>query len=215
MNPARRRPAAPENGVITLTLLDDHGVVRQGVTMMLERRGFHIHSSTESAGEVRESLESFLPDVLVVDLCLPNTCGATLVREVRAAHPALKVVVFTGCDDPAVAANALHCGAHGFVTKAGGIDELAQALRAVNRGERYVDSRFKDLDTAQAPGAAALTPRETQILGLLADGLTACEVAEHLVLSRETVKTHVRNAMRRLQAKTRAQAVAMTVANAG
>ena len=202
-------PKATQSGFISVTLVDDHIAVWQGLRVLLERRGFRVLASAASVSEARAALAGSIPDVLVVDLCLPDGCGAALIRELRVKHPAMKTVVFTGSDDPAVVTDALHCGAHGFAAKAGGIDELVEALRAVHRGQRYVDPRFDCLDSG-AP-AAVLTPREGQILRLLADGLTACEVAEQLVLSRETVKTHVRNAMRRLHAKTRAQAVAMTV----
>jgi DNA-binding NarL/FixJ family response regulator len=202
---------SPRNGFISVTLVDDHAAVRQGITVLLERRGFHVLASTASVPAARAALAEAIPDVLVVDLCLPDTCGATLIREVRVPHPALRVVVFTGSDNPAVVTDALHCGAHAFASKAGGVDELIEALRAVHRGQRYVDPRFDSVTRPEPARATALTPRESQILRMLADGLTACEVAEQLVLSRETVKTHVRNAMRRLEAKTRAQAVAMVM----
>jgi DNA-binding NarL/FixJ family response regulator len=212
MTPACGTPAVTNNGFISVTLVDDHIAVWQGLSVLLERRGFSVLASAGSVSEARAALAESMPDVLVVDLCLPDGCGAALIRELRATHPGLKAVVFTGSDDRAVVTDALHCGAQGFAAKAGGIDELIQALRAVHRGQRYIDPRFEALNPTPATGGrTALTPRESQILRLLADGLTACEVADQLVLSRETVKTHVRNAMRRLQAKTRAQAVAMAL----
>ena len=215
MTPACGTPAVTKSGFISVTLVDDHIAMWQGLSVLLERRGFRVLASAGSMSEARAALAESIPDVLVVDLCLPDGCGAALIREVRAEHPALKAVIFTGSDDPAVVTDALHCGAHGFAAKAGGIDELAEALRAVHRGQRYVDPRFDCLDAEAPARTTALTPRESQILRLLAEGLTACEVADQLVLSRETVKTHVRNAMKRLHAKTRAQAVAMTATRVG
>lgn len=180
--------------------------------MLLERRGFQVVASVESAPEARAALERGLPDVLVVDLCMPGIDGITLIREVRAAHPELKVVVFTGSSDPDEVADALHSGADGFAAKAGGIDELVSALRAVRRGQRHLDPRVAAVLDQRSAQEGVLTPRESQILRLLGTGLTGIEVADRLVLSPETVKTHIRNAMARLHARTRVQAVLIAMA---
>jgi two-component system, NarL family, response regulator LiaR len=200
------------SGLISVTLVDDHAAVRQGLSVLLERRGFRILASVESVPEAREALARELPDVLVVDLCMPGIDGTTLIREVRATNTDLKVVVFTGSTDPDEVADALHSGADGFAAKAGGIDELVSALRAVRRGQRHLDPRVAAMLDQRSEQEGVLTARESQVLRLLGKGLTGIEVAERLVLSPETVKTHIRNAMARLHARTRVQAVLIAMA---
>ncbi len=195
----------------SVVLVDDHAAIREGLTVLLERRGFRIAASAENAEEAKLALEREVPDVLVVDLCMPDVDGGTLIREIRGANPQLKVVVFTGSDDPATVTDALACGAHGFAAKADGVDELATALRAVQRGERYLHPRFDELATLGSGTEAAFTPREHQILRLLGSGLTGSEIAARLVLSPQTVKTHIRNAMGRVHARTRAHAVVIAM----
>ena len=119
-----------------------------------------------------------------------------------------KFVIYTGLDDPDLLGAAFRSGARGLVAKPAGLSVLVDALREVWRGGRYFDPRFAQAATATADGAAkALSGREAEILTLLARGLTGEEIAQRLVLSPETVRTHVRNAMAKLEARTRTEAV--------
>jgi DNA-binding NarL/FixJ family response regulator len=194
-------------GTISVVLVDDHAALRQGLAVLLERRGFEVLESVGTAAMAVDALARLSPDVVVVDLSLPDEDGASLIRRLRAEHPRLKVVVYTGLEDSRALADALHTGANGHVAKVAGLDELATALRAVHRGDRHLDpATVRLLEQGVLPDSS-LSPREQEVLVLLADGLNGEEAAERLVLSPETVRTHIRNAMAKLGARTRTGAV--------
>ncbi len=150
-------------------------------------------------------------DVAIVDLRLPDGSGVDLVEWILREHPAIRVLVYTGADDPGVLARALDTDAHGFVLKPGSLDELVSALRAVSHGEHVVDDRIPKLLEGEQPADRALSRREREVFRLLADGLSGEEIAARLYLSPETVRTHIRNGMAKLGARTRTQAVVAAI----
>jgi len=149
----------------------------------------------------------------VIDIALPGESGIELTRRLMAAHPDLGVLLYTGLDDQRTLSSALDSGARGFALKAGPPEELLAAIRAVARGDTYVDQRLRPLLLARltTERIGVLSPREREVLDLLAQGLTGEEVATRLSLSPETVRTHVRNAMDKLEAHTRVHAVAIAL----
>jgi DNA-binding NarL/FixJ family response regulator len=152
-----------------------------------------------------------VPDVVVIDLGLPDEPGLVLVRRLLAKRPDLRIVIYTGLEDAALLGEALECGALGVMLKGSPITEVLDALRAARRGERYIDSRLAALLEDREDLPAILTKREREVFDLLAGGLTGEEIAVRLVLSPETVRTHVRNAMRKLEARTRTEAVVQAI----
>jgi two-component system nitrate/nitrite response regulator NarL len=192
---------------ISVLLVDDHVALREGLQTLLERRGFDVLAAVGTAAEAEDAVADGRPTVAVVDMRLPDEDGASLVRRLRVEHPALKLVIYTGAEDTATLGDALHAGAHGLVAKVAGLDALTEAIRAVAHGERYRDQAISRLLEQRDAPDTALSPREREVLGMLAQGLSGEEVAERLVLSPETIRTHIRNAMGKLDAHTRTGAV--------
>jgi DNA-binding NarL/FixJ family response regulator len=199
------------SAAISVVLVDDHAGLREGLATLLGRRGFEVVESVGTAAEAIEALGRSPAQVAVIDLGLPDEDGADLVRRLRVDRPDLKLVIYTGVEDSRALADALHTGAHGYVAKVAGLDALTEAIREVAHGRRYRDSSLEALLRRGDKEETALTPREREVLALLAEGLSGEEAAEHLVLSPETVRTHIRNAMKKLEAHTRAGAVAQAL----
>lgn len=193
--------------MLSVVLVDDHLALRDGLRVLLERRGVEVRDAVGTATEALASLRRHRPDVAVIDLQLADRSGLGLAREIRADPIEVKILIYTGSQDPRTLTDALEVGADGIVLKPGGLGSLLEALRAVDRGERHVDPALAEILRAAEGSEHLLTPRERQVFALLAEGLSGEEAAERLVLSAETVRTHVRNGMGKLQARTRTEAV--------
>lgn len=196
------------NSSPTLVLVDDHEALSAGLSILLERRGFEVIASVGAAAEAEEVIAARQPQVAIVALDLPDESGVELIRRLTDRGLPSKFVVYTGVTDSLALSSALDSGADGFVAKVGGVSVLVECLHEVCRGGRYRDAAY--LRLANPNGARrpqVLSRREAQILELLSTGLTGEQIAERLVLSPETVRTHVRNAMSKLQARTRTEAV--------
>lgn len=193
--------------VLSVVLVDDHVALREGLELLLERRGVEVLAAVGDAGEAIDAVAACNPDVVVVDLQLGEQSGLALVREIRAAGFTVKTLIYTGSQDTQTLAGALETGAEGIVLKPGGVGILVDALRAVVRGERSVDPAIAAMVEVAAETPHLLTPREREVFSLLAAGMSGEEIATRLVLSAETVRTHVRNAMEKLEARTRTEAV--------
>jgi DNA-binding NarL/FixJ family response regulator len=193
--------------MLSVLLVDDHAALRQGLEVLLERKGIDVLASTGSVADALVALRGCEPDVVVVDLELPDQSGAGLVRQLRQERFDGKALIYTGSQDAQTLGDALETGAEGVVLKPGGLGSLVEALRAVGRGERWLDPEIAKITKLAESSDQLLTKRERQMLALLADGLSGEEIAERLTLSAETVRTHVRNAMGKLAARTRTEAV--------
>jgi DNA-binding NarL/FixJ family response regulator len=194
-----------------LVLVEQHEALRDGLAVLLERRGFSVLGVATTAARGEEVIREHKPDVAVVGIDLPDERGTELVRRISGNGVGSKCLIYTGLNDPALLEAAYRAGAQGLVAKPAGLSVLVEALREVWRGGRYFDPSFRNGDgNGNGNGAQAtkaLSNRESEILGLLAEGLTGEEIAKRLVLSPETVRTHIRNAMEKLSAKTRVEAV--------
>jgi len=196
-------------GSPSLVLVEHHEALRDGLAVLLERRGFSVLGCATTAAGGAAVISERRPDVAVVGVDLPDERGTELVRRLNNGRAnGTKFLIYTDLDDSDLLGAAFRSGARGLVAKPASLAVLIEALREVWRGGRYFDSRF-----AQAPGEEeedapkALSGREAEILTLLARGLNGEEIAQRLVLSPETVRTHVRNAMAKLEARTRTEAV--------
>jgi DNA-binding NarL/FixJ family response regulator len=191
----------------SLVLVEQHEALRDGLAVLLERRGFNVLGCATTAAHGEEIIREQKPDVAVVGIDLPDERGTELVRRISGNGVGSKCLIYTGLNDPALLEAAYRAGARGLVAKPAGLSVLVDALREVWRGGRYFDPSFRKGNRNGAEATKALSSRESEILGLLAEGLTGEEIAKRLVLSPETVRTHIRNAMEKLSAKTRVEAV--------
>lgn len=192
-------------------LVEDHQIVREGVEMLLDRSGFEVVGSVGTAAEALRAVERRVPAVAVIDVNLPDEPGPALTRRLLARHPDVRVLLYTGAADPDEISGAMRCGAHGIVSKASDPAEFRRAIKIVRDGGTFVDPALAAALSGGRPQQRVLTAREAEVLDLLAVGLNGEEVAQRLVLSSETVRTHVRNASARLGARTRAHAVVLAL----
>lgn len=189
----------------SLVLVEQHEALRDGLAVLLERRGFKVLGCATTAARGEEVIAQQEPDLAVVGIDLPDERGTELVKRLVGREKA-KFVIYTGMTDPDLLGAAFRSGARGLVAKPAGLAVLVDALREVWRGGRYFDRSFAAKGNGNG-GGKVLSNRESEILAMLADGLTGEEIARRLVLSPETVRTHVRNAMLKLDARTRVGAV--------
>ena len=193
----------------TCVLADDHPAVLDSVSRFLETKGVRV-SQARNGDEALATIRATQPDVAILDVAMSPTSGIDVARRVADVSPKTKVILYTGHNDLGLLDRALDAGARGFVLKEGTLESLEEAVRTVAGGGTWVDSR---LATAVASPETVsslppLTPREREILGLVANGLTNDKVAASLAISPETVQSHVRHAMVKLEADTRTEAVA-------
>ena len=201
---------------ITVALVDDHAVVRRGLRTYLESfPDFALVGEASSGEEALRQLDLWLPDVLVLDLLMPGGIdGIETTRQARALSPHTQVVVLTSATDEARAVAALRAGAIGYVRKDAEPQVLLDAIRAAAHGRTLLDATVADAllheltrDQTRERAGVPLTEREQEVLRQLARGQTNHEIAEALVVSDETVKTHVGNILSKLQLAHRTQAV--------
>lgn len=202
-----------ESTPIRVAYVEDHEAVRKSIETMLGRHGCVVTASVGTAAEGYEAIVTRPPDVAVVDVNLPDESGAELTKRLLDRLPNLGVLLYTGAEDEELLSGALDAGARGFALKAGGLHELREAIHAVAGGGTYMDPRLGSsvLSRRNTDGIAILTQRERQILDLLARGYTGEDAAKSLFISPETVRVHIRNAMRKLQAGTRVHAVVIAI----
>jgi DNA-binding NarL/FixJ family response regulator len=199
----------------TLVVIEDHPAIGQGIKLLLERNGFEVLGLVGSAAAGYDLVGSAKPDVALIDIGLPGESGIELARRLLRRDAELGIVFFTGVEDAVQLRDALDSGARGFVRKTAEPETIAAAVGAVAAGGSYVDrdARAQLLHRDTTATIRVLSVREREVLDLLAQGLTGEEVAARLFLSPETVRTHIRNAMRKLQADTRVHAVALALRN--
>ena len=199
--------AAPR---ITCFVADDHPAVVQAVVDVLEEAGIDITGTARDGEEAASTIETDPPTVALLDLRMPRLSGIEVARRLGRTAPDTAVILYTAFGDRALLTEALDAGARGFVLKEAPLAEVVRAIQLVSGGRTYVDPVLAGvLSSSVATGKmAALTQRERDVLRLLADGLSNEEIGKELFISPETVRTHVRKAMAKLDADTRTQAVA-------
>ncbi|HEY8769886.1 MAG TPA: response regulator transcription factor [Thermoleophilaceae bacterium] len=196
---------------VNVVVVDDHVALRRGMELLLRREGYHVVGTADDAEQAEQLILRRRPDVALVDLSLPGENGADLTRRLLEHEPDLRIILYTGSADEEELLDGLRAGAAGFALKSGDPNELKAAIRTVAEGGDYIDPRLTPLLRRAAPGRKLLSPREREILELLAHGLSGEDAAKQLYLSSETVRTHVRNAMAKLDASTRVHAVALAM----
>ena len=193
---------------ITVVLADDHAVVRSGLRLLLEQDGMDV---VAEAGDVDTALRYVLghkPNVLVLDLNMPDEPSLPAIPRFLEASPATRIVMLTMQQEPQFAREAFGAGANAYVLKEAADDELVQAIRAAHEGRTYVNSSLgAKLAMTSAGPPGGLTEREIDILRLIALGHTNTEIAAQLFLSVRTVETHRAHIQQKLGRTTRAELV--------
>jgi DNA-binding NarL/FixJ family response regulator len=198
-----------EQKPVTCVVADDHPAVLEAVAEFLTQSGIEVVGRARDGEEALEKLEQRKPDAALVDIRMPKLGGIELARRASRLVPETSIVLYTGYGDRAQLTEALDAGVRGFVLKEAPMDDLIRALLAVARGGTYVDPVLAGtLASSMGSTSPQLTQRERDVLRLLADGLSNEEIGKRLFISAETVRTHVRKAMDKLDADTRTQAVA-------
>ncbi len=201
---------------IRVLVVDDHPVVRQGLRAFLDTRDGMAVVGEAGDGEAAIAEAARLrPDVILMDLLMPGTDGLTAIGRIRAADPGARILVLTSFSSADQVVPAVRAGAAGYLLKDAAPEEVEAAVRAVHRGEARLDPQVtasvlaEVAQPAAGPDEAALatlTPREREVLALLARGLTNAQLARELVLSEKTVKTHVSSILAKLRLADRTQA---------
>jgi DNA-binding NarL/FixJ family response regulator len=193
----------------TCVVADDHPAVLEAVAEFLTQSGIEIVARARDGEEALEKIEQRKPNVALVDIRMPKVGGIELARRAGRLVPGTAIVLYTGYGDRAQLTEALDAGVRGFVLKEAPMDDLIRALLSVASGGTYVDPVLAGtLASSMGSKSPQLTQRERDVLRLLADGLSNEEIGKRLFISAETVRTHVRKAMDKLDADTRTQAVA-------
>jgi len=183
-----------------LVVADDHQLMREGLRALIERTLRDeveiVDEASDLAGTLR-TVRLHRPHLLVLDLNMPGGSAVSVVSTLVQEQPDLAVLMVTMHDEPTLARNVLAAGARGYLLKQSAYDEFVSAVRAVLAGEVYVDPRMRALPP-EATTTVQLSERETQVVGMLARGLTYAEVGAELFISVRTVETHRRNVMDKL-----------------
>jgi DNA-binding NarL/FixJ family response regulator len=196
---------------ITIALVDDHRVVSRSLKAYLESfPDLTVVGVASSGEELLDHLAAWKPQVVLQDLLLPGGMnGIDTTRRILAAAPSVRVIALTASVDEARLIGALRAGACGYVRKDADPETLLAAVRAVAKGKTYIDPAVGR--QLAATGSDDLTPRETEVLGHLARGLSNREIAAALDIGDETVKTHVANLLAKLGVDNRAQAMVQAI----
>ena len=189
--------------MIRVLLVDDHELMRQGLRSILEReRDVEVVGEAESGRAAVELARTLEPDVVVMDVAMKDSNGIEATRQLRSALPNLKVIALSSHSDSRYVTAMLDAGASGYVLKANAYDDLRRAIDAARRGKTYLCADVTEsVVTASLrgeTGASPLTPREREVLQLLAEGLSSPEIGRRLFVATSTVETHRRNVMRKL-----------------
>ena len=199
---------------ITCLIADDHEVVREGLRLSLSRAP-HIRVIGEAAdGESAVALaERRRPDVVIMDVRMPGMDGLEATKRIRSLLPGCAVLIFTAFGERSLLTRGLESGAKGYLLKESPNETLVRAIEKVATGEGYIDPALMPTFLSR-DSQEVLTPREREILQLLANGMSNADVATKLFISQETVKSHVRHILAKLEADTRTHAVAIALREA-
>lgn len=198
-------------------LADDHGLLLEAFTRLLEPEVTVVGRAADGRALVRAALE-LRPDIVVADVSMPELNGIEAARQIREALPGVRLIFLTVHDDPALAAEAFQAGASGFVVKSSAASELVQAIRQAVAGRRYLTPRIAggDLRALPAPTAPGdpldrLSPREREVLQLLAEGRSMKEVAARLGITTRTVAFHKYRLMAKFSLHSTAELVQLAI----
>jgi NarL family two-component system response regulator LiaR len=200
---------------IRVLVVDDHAMLRRGLRFFL--RGFddlELVGEASSANEAIRLCAELQPDVVLMDMVMPDTNGAQATRAIRSQYPNVQVIALTSFQEQDLIEQALQAGAIGYLLKNVSADELARAIREAHAGHPILapeatEALIKATRQRSSEAEYGLTPREQEVLSLLVEGLSNAEIAERLVVSLATAKFHVRGILTKLGVDSRMEAVAL------
>ena len=196
---------------VRVLVVDDHPVVRRGLHSMLDgESGISIVGLASSGKEGLSLAETLNPDVVLLDLRMPDMGGVEVIIALRAARPQSKILVLTNYQLDEDIFNALDAGALGYLLKSASQDEVIEAIRAVSQGKRRVPTELA-IRLAERVGRSPLSARELEVLGLVVQGLTNKEIAKKLFISDITARNHVISLLSKLNAKDRTEAATIAI----
>lgn len=209
----------------TVLIADDHGIVLEGLQLVLERGGLEVVGKVGTGRQaVAETLEKE-PDIVILDIRMPDMDGLEALAAIKSTRPKTTVLLLTAFPNPEYLYRAIILGAAGFLNKNTGPDQITRAVKTIIRGESIIDRQLlrdslKALRTEIRSGSSkdnidipSLTEREIRILTLIAEGLTNADIADTLCVSQNTVKTHIRNIFSKLGVSDRTQAAIWAIRN--
>jgi NarL family two-component system response regulator LiaR len=201
---------------IRVMIVDDHDMVRRGLSaFLMAMNDLQLVGEARNGREALAICDSARPDVILMDLVMPEMSGAEAAREIRARCPEVQIIALTSFEDKELVQDALRAGAISYLLKNVSADDLAEAIRAAHAGRptlapEAAQALIQTATEGLSPGNE-LTPREREVLALMVEGLTNPEIAERLVVSRSTAKAHVSNILSKLGASNRAEAVSLAL----
>lgn len=196
--------------LIGAVIADDHPIVREGLRRLLEAEDdIEIFSEASDGLEVLEKVAKYDPQVVILDITMPNLGGLETLQQLRSAHPNVKVILLSVHAEPPFIQSAVSLGVDGYVLKNGRVDEVITAIRAVTEGGSYfsppvakeIVEQLRSPNRTSADPFSMLSTRERQVLRLIAEGLSAKEIASELGISTKTVEAHRTSIMRKLGAR--------------
>jgi DNA-binding NarL/FixJ family response regulator len=192
---------------IRILLVDDHRMFREALRNLLAaEEDFEIVAETGSAAATPATVAACRPDVVILDIALPDGNGIDLARAILAVHPDMRIVVLSGYCDQMYVEETMKAGARAYVVKSAGIDDLTRAIRAVLAGHRFLSPEVTaGMLPPQSPPASLLSAREKEVLRLLADGRRSAAIAAALGIAATTVDVHRRNIKKKLGLQTVAE----------
>jgi NarL family two-component system response regulator LiaR len=205
---------------LSAIIADDDAFVRRLVKDVLQDAGMVVIAEASTGREAVELTLHYRPDVVLMDIVMPELDGITATRRIVATHPGQRVILLTGSEDEDMALIGLRAGAVGFLTKDVPVEALPRAVLAVSQGEVAISRaltaslienlrRRPERPSDMRPVRSPLTNREWEVLGLLAEQRSNADIAEALVVSAATVRSHMKNILRKLGARSRQEAVAV------
>ncbi len=207
-------------GAIRVLIADDHPVVRNGLALQLAQDpNIKVVGETGQGDEVLTLVRTTKPDVVLLDAVIPGLKTGELVRRLKTRYPAIKIIVFSGYDDPALVRGLFAAGVDGYMLKEEMLTRVVEAVHEVMHGGVPLSSRvaaamrerWYDEMSARSVTQAPLTPREREVLQWMAQGLSNRAIAEKLHVTERTVKFHVGNILHKLEARTRVEAVRIAI----
>lgn len=202
-------PLIPEQ--IRIFIVDDHPVVRAGLTSMLgTRQEIDVVATASSGDAALEALETTAADVMLLDLRMPGLSGVNTIQEIRRRGHAIRIIVLTSFETDEDIFRAIKSGAQGYLLKDTSLKEMIEAIKTVHTGKRYIP-RDIAARLAERMMRTELTPRELEILRMLAKGLTNKQIGKVLNISNNTVKNHVNSVIEKLEVCDRTEAATTAI----
>jgi DNA-binding NarL/FixJ family response regulator len=205
--------------MMRVVVADDHSLFRDGITSLLEAAGYQVVDQVGDGDLAIEAVRNLRPDLVLLDITMPNKNGVETLEVLKSEFPTLKVVMLTVSDEDQDLLAAIQAGADGYLLKDLNSEEFLSMLEGLEKGEAALNRKmvtrvmngYQKLATQSAESNEGLTGREIELLHLMVDGLSNKQIAEKLFISENTVKYHIRNILQKLDVQNRTEAVGIAI----